>query len=84
MTTLTYLANVCSQIDKTWSVSLQYGAHAGETPVWRMCVSLSHKAISLSRVLERGDDMQANMSAARSMENDLKRFMAAQSASMTT
>ena len=78
MKPLSYLADLCAQIDKTYSVSLQYGAHAGDAPQWLMCLRLPLKAIYLGRVLERGDDTQANISAALSMGADLKRFMAAQ------
>ena len=78
MNSLLYLADLCIQVDKTYSVSLQYGAHAGDESHWQMRVSLPLKAISLSRALERGDDVQANISAAFSMGDDLKRFMAAQ------
>ena len=73
MTALTYLADVCGQIDRTYSVSLEYGAHAGDVPHWRLCVSLPRKAISLSRQLVRGDDVQANMSAAQSLGEELHR-----------
>ena len=37
---LTYLANLCSQIDRFYSVSLQYGAHPGEVPCWAITVSI--------------------------------------------
>ena len=72
---LIYLADLCTQIDRTYSVSLQYGAHTGDVPHWSMCVNLPRKAISLSRVLERGDDKNANTSAAFSLGEDIKRLV---------
>jgi hypothetical protein len=76
MTSLTYLANVSSQIDKTYSVSLEYGAHGGDTPRWHMRVALPLKGIVLTRHLVRGDDIGANLEAARSLGEDLKRAAA--------
>ena len=75
MAPLTYLADLCAQIDRTYSVSLEYGAHVGNEPCWQMHVRLPFKAISLSRQLVRGDDIQANTSAAQSMAQDLQRFL---------
>ena len=83
MNPLLYLADLCVQIDKSYSVSFQYGAHTGDAPQWLMCVSLPLKAIYLGRVLKRGDDVQANMSAALSMGDDLIRFMAEQGVTLT-
>lgn len=37
---LTYLANLCSQIDRSYSVSLQYGVHLGEKPCWELVVAI--------------------------------------------
>jgi len=74
MTPLTYLTNLCGQIDRTYSVSLEYGAHAGDAPCWRMCVSLPLKGIYLSRQLVRGDDTQANISVAQSLGEELQRY----------
>lgn len=77
MNPLLYLADMCVKIDKTYSVSLEYGAHAGDEPHWQMHVTIPFKAISLLRKLQRGDDTQANMRAAQSMAADLRRFIVA-------
>ena len=74
MTPLVYLANMCCMIDKTYSVSLEYGAHTGELPHWQMRVYVPRKAIRLARTLERGDDRQANVSAALSLGKELQRY----------
>lgn len=75
MTPLMYLANICQQIDKTYSVSLEYGCHAGDVPHWQMCVRIPFLALTFSRDLVCGDDMQANISAAQSFGEDIKRFV---------
>ncbi len=72
MTPLNYLANLCSKVDKNYKVSLEYGAHAGDVPRWQMRVALPFQAIVLTRDLVRGDDIGANLEAARSMGEELK------------
>ena len=49
MMPLTYLANLCSQIDHTYSVSLQYGAHAGEKPCWALVATIPAHNIRMAR-----------------------------------
>lgn len=44
-------------------------------PRWHMRVALPHKAIFLARQLVRGDDIGANLEAARSLGEDLKRVV---------
>lgn len=75
MTALTYLANLCCQIDTVYSVSLCYGADSGDVPRWYMRVVVPVKGIVLSRSLVRGDDIGANLEAARSLGEDLKRIV---------
>ena len=49
MMPLTYLANLCSQISRSYSVSLQYGAHAGEKPCWALTVVIPAHNIRMVR-----------------------------------
>ena len=51
MTPLTYLAALCSQIDRHYSVSLSYGARAGDNPHWTLAVTIPSKDIRLSRAM---------------------------------
>ena len=46
---LTYLAQLCSQIDRVYSVSLQYGAHPGEAPCWAITVTIPARNIHVVR-----------------------------------
>lgn len=71
----TDLADVCKQIDRTYSVRLEYGAHVGDVPHWQMSVSLPFQALHLVRALQRGNDSEANMEAARSIAYELERYI---------
>lgn len=69
---LSYLAHLCQQVDRTYSVSLQYGVQVGEVPHWHLAVRLPLQDIRLSRTLERGDDRQATLNAALSLGEEIK------------
>ena len=49
MMPLTYLAALCAQIDRQYSVSLSYGAHVGDYPCWILAVTIPSKDIRLER-----------------------------------
>ena len=52
MMPLTYLATLCSQIDRQYSVSLSYDANTGEYPCWRLAVAIPSKDIRLARTMK--------------------------------
>lgn len=75
MMPLVYLAGLCSCIDTTYHVSLEYGANIGDVPRWCIRIAIPLKAIFLTRPLQRGDDIQATISAAQSLGVDLHCFI---------
>lgn len=74
MNPLLYLAHLCMKVDRTYNVSLEYAAHIGDTPCWQMRVTFPMRVLSLVRTLERGDDTVANIAAAQSLGEDIKRL----------
>jgi hypothetical protein len=52
MMPLTYLAALCSQIDRNYSVSLSYGASVGDAPHWTLAVAIPSKDIRLARKMK--------------------------------
>ena len=49
MMPLTYLEQLCSQIDRCYNVSLQYGAHAGEKPCWMLTAGIPSHHVNVVR-----------------------------------
>lgn len=73
MMPLTYLAALCSHIDRYYSVSLSYGAGTGDYPCWTLAVSIPSKNIRLTR---RMNNLAGILKDARALESELEQLCA--------
>ena len=73
MMPLTYLAALCSQIDRRYSVSLSYGAAAGDYPCWTLAVTIPSKDIRLSRSMK---NLAGILNDARALGSELEHLCA--------